>query len=228
MCIVPGQAQILIPPTGKASIIAHYLRFVVLVHFTLAILSFVSLQILPGVFDLIGTLIGFMALRKREGYVFQQVLCYTLFCGARFVSSIVTAAIGYAQSDLGLTELARWQFWLVVGVWCVQPFVFASGASLGWLLHAELRKVVQEMTAAMGGGGGEQSAGGGLFGFGGGGASGGGAPQQEAASDAGGSYQAPLLRGSGGSSSSAPSAAAADEQPGFRAFGGQGHRLGGT
>ena len=231
MCIVPGQAQVLIPPTGKASIIAHYLRLVVFLHFLLAILSFVTLQIIPGVFDLLGSFIGFYALRKKEGYAFQIVFCYTMFCGVRFVTTLITTAIGYAQSDLGLDSLHPWQFYMCVVVWCMQPFVFASGASLGWLLRAELHKVVQEMTAAMGGGGGDgsQSAGGGgLFGFGGGGGgSAGSGGSQEAASDSGGSYQAPLLRGSGGSAS-ASAAAAAEQQPGFRAFAGQGHRLGGS
>lgn len=235
MCIMPGQPQVLIPPTGKASIIAHYLRFVVLVHFLLAILAFTTFQIIPGVFDLLGSFIGLLALRRKEGYVFQQVLCYTLYCGARFLTSILTLALAYSQSDLGLDQRATWQFYSCIALWCMQPFVFASGAALGWLLHTELRKVVAEMTAAMGGGGGDgsQAGGGGLFGFGGGGGGGGAGgagsgAAREASSESSGSYQAPLLRGSGGAASSSAAAAAAAEQSGFRAFAGQGHRLGGT
>ena len=219
MCIVPGQAQILIPPTGKASIVAHYLRLVVLLHFVCAVLAFCSVQIIPGVFDMLGSFLGFLALRKKEGYVYQQVICYTLLCAIRFITSLITVAIGYSQADLGLSHLATWQFWLCIVLWVMQPFVFASGASLGWLLHTELRKVVQEMQAAMGGGG--DSGGGGLFGLGGSRES---ERQVAAEADAGGSYQAPLLRGGAPSSS----ASAAEQQPGFRAFAGQGHRLGGT
>ena len=177
-------------------------------------------------FDLVGSFIGFLALRKKEGYAFPQVLCYTVFCAVRFIVSLITAAIAFSESDLGLDKLATWQFYLSVVLWCVRPFVFASGASLGWLLHGELRKVVAEMTAAMGGAGGDgsQPAAGGLFGIGGGASSG---PAREPASEPSGSYQAPLLRGSGAAASSS-AAAAAEQQPGFRAFAGQGHRLGGT
>ena len=224
---MPMGQQALIPPTGKASILAHYLRLVVFLHFLTAVLSFVSLQIIPGVFDLFGSLIGFLALRKKEGYAFQQVFCYTIFSAIRFITSIITAGLAYSDSDLGLSKLPTWQFWLCVVVWSVQPFVFASGASLGYLLQMELRKMLLDMEQQMAGGGPSQPAGASaLFGPLGGGRGGAGtsAPRQEAASDSG-SYQAPLLGGSGGV---AGAAAASDSQSNFRAFAGQGHRLGGT
>ena len=225
MCIVP-QRQVLIPPTAKASAIASYMRVVLLCHLLYAVLNFLTLNWVQGVFDLLGALIGFMAIRTKEGYSYQPVLCYCMFCAIRFIITLIYAGISFAKSDLGTDSgLARWQFWLIVVQYALAPFIFASGACLAWLLFQELKKVIEEMAQGLGG----DDSGGGMF-------SGASAPSRAA------SNQTPLLGGGGmsGVSGGGPggggggggggvvSPPVVEPPSGFRPFAGQGHRLGGT
>ena len=214
----------LIPPTAKASAIASYMRVVIIFHFIYSILNFLTQNWLQGIFDLLGAMLGLLAVRSKEGYAYQQVLCYCMFCGIRFVITIIITAIAFSQRDLGTDTMAAWQFWLFVGQAVMAPFVFASGACLAWLLFQELKKVIEEMAANPSG---DDSGGGFNSGFYSGG--------QPASSNPSSSYQAPLLGGAGAPPSSSASGGGSALSPavveppsGFRPFAGQGHRLGGS
>ena len=132
MCIVPGQPQVLIPPTAKGVFVARYLRLAVICTFIYAVLNFVSMNWIQGVFDLLGALIGLLAVRSREGFAYQQVLCFCMFCSIRFVISVILAGITFSQPDLNAPSVAPWVFWVIVVQYCLGPFVFAAGASLSW------------------------------------------------------------------------------------------------
>ena len=63
--------NILIPPTDKARKIADYLRVAIGLHVFLAVFLMLGGRYPDGVFDLLGALIGFMAIKNAEGYSFQ-------------------------------------------------------------------------------------------------------------------------------------------------------------
>ena len=217
MCIMP-QRQVLIPPTAKASAIAVYMRVVLVFHLLYAVLNFLTGNWVQGVFDLLGALVGMMAIRSREGYSYQPVFCYCLFCAIRFVITLIFTGIAFSRPDLGTSTMARWQFWLVVVQAALAPFIFASGACLAWLLFQELKKVIDEMSASVVGG---DDSGGGFY-------SGGPVAPSRAAP----SNQTPLLGGAsslgGGGGGGVVSPPVVEPPNGFRPFAGQGHRLGGS
>ena len=214
MCFGFG-SPILVPANAKASVVAHYLRLVLVAHFMLALMELLSTQYIGGIFDFFGVLIGYMALRKREGFAYQQVLCYTVLSVIRFIISVIYSAISFADSKFDLNgNIAAWQFYIAIITYCAAPIIFSIGIALGVTLFKELKNEMNSEDSAnrvesgQGGGGGMMS---GMFG------------QSAAAApppaDANGSYQAPLL--SGGARSEPPPVLS-----GFRAFAGQGHRLG--
>jgi len=223
MCLFPP--QVLIDPTPKASIIASYLRTLLIVQFIHVVASFIGGNYLGGAFDLIVCLVGFCAVRSKEGYSLQQVLCYCIFCGVRFIVTIITSSIAFASTDLGLGDLAAWRFYIVVVTYVMAPFIYVIGCVLSWFLFKELRSVVREMQNSLvgGGGGGDQYSGAGY--------------QQPSSSSSASTSTRPAASSvnsgpsvsSGGGVYQPPSVRAeAVDVSGFRPFAGQGHRLGGT
>jgi len=219
MCLNPN--QLLIDPTPKASVIASYLRGVLVIQFIYTIASFIGGNYYSGAFDLIGCFIGFLALRNKEGYAFQQVLCYCVYCAARFLVTIVTVSIAFAASDLNIGSAPSWQFYISVITFTIAPFIFVTGCVLSWFLFKELREVVNEM---------QQNIQQGDQGYGGG-----GYQQPSMATTRTSSTSSTVntaasnTSASGGSVYHPPSVRSeAVVDTGFRPFAGQGHRLGST
>jgi len=216
----------LIDPTPKASVIASYLRVVLLFQFLYVIASFVGGNYLSGAFDLIVCLLGFIAVKNKEGYSFQPVLCYCTCCGIRFIIIIIFISVTFAQNDLNMKDVPAWQFYISVATYAIAPFIYVTGCCLSWFLFKELRAVINEMA---------QNIGGADQGFGGG-------YQQSAANTsartaatvnsstpATGSSSSGSINSSGGSVYQPPSQSADPAaDAGFRPFAGQGHRLGGS
>lgn len=184
-----------IPPNDKAKRLGDYLRVVVILHFVskqprmrhrltplfavraqvLALIYFVLVNWLQGVFDIIGTLrvlprramsslrltsavslvgcvIGYMGIRNPQGYNFQSIMCYMMYCGMEFIWATVRAIsrcsafaaslagahpvlvaalpaqirmiLFFASQDNGPSE--AWKLYMQVGVYIGGPIIYVS------------------------------------------------------------------------------------------------------
>jgi len=205
MCLFPF-GNILIPPTDRARKLADYLRVAVGMHFFLAIFLIVGSRYLDGIFDILGALIGWMGIRSSEGYSFQCVLSYCVFCGMDIFWALLRIVLyfaGVSSTDTG--SLAAWQYYIFVIGLVIAPFIYTFATVTAYFLYKELRLVVNESAnqgddGVMGGGGGY-------------------AQQQDARES---SRSGAASSGSQWSHSEAHPA----PQPGFKAFSGTGNRLG--
>jgi len=215
--------SLLVPPTEKARHLAEFLKVAVILHFILAIFMFVAGRWYDGILDLIAAIIGWLSVRQSEGYSIQQLLCYCVFCGVDVFIAIIEFITYFANVGTQVpTQL--WQLYIYIGTLIAAPIIYTLACTFSYKIYNELRHVVNEVAAmaenggAGMGGGGPGAAYGGYYG---------GAATGAAAGASGGpglwSHQE-VHPDSGTASSSASSAANAG---GFKAFSGQGHRLGG-
>lgn len=221
MCLLPfgGMSSILIPPTEKARQIANLLRMAIGVHFALVILLFLGTRYVDGAFDMLGWLIGFFSIRNSEGYSFQCVLCYTAYCAMDFFWSCLRAILYFSGASDSSPD-PDWSFWIFVISMTIAPFVYTICAITAYYLYKELRNILNDLQSAVDGMGGGM-----------GGASAGGYYNDM---DWGGAQAAPYAAGPAGPAGPAAraargqpdAAASAQQQATFRAFAGQGHRLG--
>jgi len=178
---------------------------------------FVAGRWYDGILDLIAAIIGWLSVRQSEGYSIQQLLCYCVFCGIDVFIAVITF-ITYFADVAPQVPTQMWQLYIYIGTLIAAPIIYTLACTFAYKIYNELRHVVNEVAAmaengGMGGGGGP----GGVYGGYGTSASaagaGAGAPgpglwsHQEIHPDSSSTNT------SGGSS--------------FKAFAGQGHRLGG-
>jgi len=200
MCLYSSANQMMVPPTVKAAYIAQYLKGLLLALLVFSVLEFLCQRYIDGVFALVVLLIGVLALRSNEGYVFPQVFCLSFISGFQFILSVVESGIFFgAEADTIVG--AVWQYWIQVVTEIAMPFVFVSICAVSYGLFGELKLVVNEMAAQLS----EDGGGGGYYG-------GAAAPSASSAPVGGSAYVPPTARDS--------------SLNGFRAFQGQGHRLG--
>jgi len=198
MCLYSSANQMMVPPTVKAAYIAQYLKGLLLALLIFSILEFLCVRYIDGVFALVVLLIGVLALRSNEGYVFPQVFCLSFISGFQFILSVVESGIFFGADADNLAS-SQWQYWIQVVTEVAMPFIFVSICAVSYGLFGELKLVVNEMAAQL-------SEDGGYYG-------GAAAPSSASSAAAGGSaYVPPATRDS--------------SLNGFRAFQGQGHRLG--
>jgi len=199
----------LIPPNDKAKRVGDYLRVVVILQFILSIVYFMVISWLTGIFDIIGALIGYMAIKNPEGYNFQAIICYTFFCGMEFIWAVVRM-IMYFTNGLEETPSAAWQEYMFVGAIVAGPIIYFLASYLAYRLYNELRSMMLDPSSLPGDDGG--------FGGGGGGAGYYGGHSQQPQQNM---WRHPEVH--------PPAAASAPAQPsGFVPFRGQGHKLGGN
>jgi len=198
-----------IPPNERARKLGDYLKVVVGLNFILAILFFIVVSWITGIFDIIGALIGYMGIRDPNGYNFQSILCYTMFCGMEFIWAIVRM-IMYFASAYESVPTTTWQLYMFVGAVIAGPIIYCLGCVLGYHLYKELRLMMMDPN---------QGAGDAYDG------AGGPAPQysygqQGYSQQPAGAPAQNLWR------HEAAHPAPAEPAGGFRAFTGQGHKLG--
>jgi len=214
--------SLLVPPTEKARHLAEFLKVAIILHFILAIFMFVAGRWYDGILDLIAAIIGWLSVRQQEGYSIQQLLCYCVFCGIDVFIAIVQFITYFANVSTQFPSQV-WQLYIYIGTLIAAPIIYTLACTFAYKIYNELRHVVNEVAAmaengGMGGGGGPGAAAaaggyGGGGGYGAAGSGGGAGPglwsHQEIHPDSG-------------------AAASSTNTGGFKAFAGQGHRLGGS
>ena len=225
MCIGFGQ-QVLIPPTERALAMADYLRACFALLLALTLTEFLGQRFLPGVLDILGVALGYLAIRSSEGYNYQQVLCFLMLESVYGVLSLVDLTMflaGVTASVEGAIPLTTWSFAFFSAALLAGPIVYAVTVYVVYSIYREMKAVVDEMVGGMsaeGGGGGGALMGNGYDVQ--------APPDRERAGPAGGGG-APLWRHQ--ESHPAPSAPPPPPAPssgggGFTAFSGQGRKLG--
>jgi len=201
-------------------------------HFLLAICLFLSMRWVDGVFDLIGILIGYMAIRNPAHFNLQQVLCYSIFCGLDFFWGIIKMIMFFSGVSTTDAPSAAWSFYIYVGTLIGAPVIYFLVTYIAYQLYKEL-KLTLENTAMQASqmGGGDNNWGSSSFGapqqdynssFYGGGSSGqtSGGSLSYGGGGGGGGGGGNVVGGGGGGR---PSTRGTN---GFKAFSGEGHTLG--
>jgi len=207
-----------VPPTDRARKIADYFRVLIILHFVLAVTMFFGTRYVDGAFDLLGATVGYMSIRNPEAYNFQYLLCYVTYCGFVFIYAIVRMILFFAGSTSDAPSVA-WQNDIYVGTLIAGPVIYVLATVIGYQLYKELRSLMVPESGAYDGSGGM-----------------GGPGYVNDNSDA---WRHPEVHptestgsSSGTSSSSSStgsrSGTATSAPAGFRAFTGQGHKLGGS
>jgi len=218
MCLFPfgGLQNILVPPTPKAKKLAVAFRVVLVFHLLFVIFSFLSEQWLDASLDLLAFAIGVCAIKSPDGYSFQQCLCYTILVGVRFVWEAIRMAIFFSgvSSDAGGVALPgpEWQQKIYAGTLIAGPIIYTVATILGWMLYKELKNIINEMASTM-----QNSD------------WGNGPPAGFMYDQGSGGYSQVPTSGAGGGATyrSSVSSSTADTSSGsFKAFAGQGHKLG--
>lgn len=201
-----------IQPNERAAKIADYFRVVIYLHMALALACFLGTRYIDGVLDLLGAVVGYMSIRNPDGFNFQYILCYVTFCVFVFFYAIVTMILFFAGST-SASPSATWQLNIYVATLVAGPVIYICGAVLGYHLYKELRSMM--MPDGMAAGDQQQGGGGGSY-----------IPQENAAD----SWRHQEIHPDGGVAavSGGSRATSASNTSGFRAFSGQGHKLGGT
>jgi len=222
MCFFPG-SSILVPPNDKARLVCLLLKVGFFLHFTLGVLFFVSFQWFDGTFDIIAVFLGVTAVYSSEGYSIQTVFCYSILC-AMYCLFAVLRLIMYFASNLGVSIVQReWQHTVFLICLISAPVIYLVNCLLSYHLYSLLKDIINDVVNDGFGGAplgvpiGAQPPYGGPpppgYGFPGGGGGGGGGYGGGGGSGGGRGYQ-PQTRN--------------QPPPGFKAFSGQGHKLGGT
>jgi len=216
MCLFPMGRSLLVPPTEKARHLAEFLKVAIILHFILSIFMFVAGRWYDGILDLIAAIIGWLSVRQSEGYSIQQLLCYCVFCGVDVFIAVIQFITYFADVATQVpTQL--WQLYIYIGTLIAAPIIYTLACTFSYKIYNELRHVVNEVAAlaengGMGGGGGGPGA---VYGGYGSAASAGAAGP--------GLWSHQEIHPGDPSSANTTGGGAG----GFKAFAGQGHRLGG-
>jgi len=202
MCLMPG-GNVLIPPSEKGRKICQYLKVAIALHLGLAIFLMLGGRYVDGVFDLLGAMIGFYAIRQPEGYSLQCVLCYCIFCGMDVFWACLRLILYFSGASDTASSFDGWQYYVfVIGI-IISPFIYVFCTVTSYYLYKDLRQAMDESVGGMGMGGDEMGGGGGIY-----------------------AAPAPAERQPQASWSHAESHPAAPS--GFKPFSGTGNRLGGN
>ena len=206
MCLLPfgGGGNVLLPPSVPARKLGDYLRVGIVLHFLLAIFIMIAGGYVQGVFQVLGALVGFMSIKNPEGYNFQCVLSYCVYTGMSAFWSLLQIILFFSGATTTESDGSTygWRYYAAVSMIVVSPFIYIYCAVTSYYLYKELRRVLDEATGQLG---------------------------EEEAPSYGQSIYGPSASSSSSSSStwqhqeSHPTAPA-----GFKAFSGQGNRLGGN
>jgi len=211
MCLFPAGGNVLIPPTERARKIGDYLRVAIALHFALAIFLVIGGQYVTGIFDILGALIGYYSIKNSEGYSFQCVLSYCVFCGMDVFWAFLRLILWFANAtDVSQSGLPSWQLNVYIAGLIISPFVYIFATVASYYLYKELRHIMNESAGAMGDLG-EMGGGGGFYG-----------PSMAGNGGGGATWSHPETH----PSSSATTSSSSSSSGGFKAFSGQGHRLG--
>ena len=160
MCMGMGQ-QMLIPPTDKARLIADYLRACFGLLLVLALLEFISLNVIGGALDLLAVFVGYMAIRNAEGYNYQQVVCFLLLQAIFLIYALVHLLMTVTDTKQPGTTIPTvpWMFYLFVAGMLAAPVVYSLSTYFTYQLYKQMKSVLDDMMNGaaggdMGGGGG--------------------------------------------------------------------------
>mmetsp|Transcript_17942 Transcript_17942/g.29217 ORF Transcript_17942/g.29217 Transcript_17942/m.29217 type:complete len:203 (+) Transcript_17942:111-719(+) len=147
MCLFPidGYQQMLIPPSDRARKQAGYMKIVIYVHLVVITGFLLSALYVDGVVDLLGALIGYMAIRNSRGYNFQQVLCYSIYLGMDCFWSLIRSVLFLAGLSRNQMPLKKWQYHIYVCTILGSGFFYAIGCIVAWKLYRELRTIFNRM-----------------------------------------------------------------------------------
>ena len=222
MCMGMGQ-QMLIPPTEKAVLIADYLRACFGLILALALLEFLSLQYVSAILDLLAVFIGYMAIRNREGFNYQQVVCFLMLQAVFLIYALIRLFTNLA----GITKVSAppsllWMFSIYRAGLLAGPIVYILSIYFTYQLYKQMKEVLDEMMTGMVAGGGGGGGGGPLMGNG----YDVQAPSDRESRDRDRQAGAGMWRHEERHPDPPPAAAPAAGGGSFTAFSGQGHKLG--
>lgn len=99
-------------------------------------------QTFQSMFDLLAVLCGYIAIRHAEGYALQQVLCYGTFCFVSFIWSVVILIIAFVNPPQPFTS--AWIFYLYYGSIMASPIIYFLSSILSFYLYKELKATYNE------------------------------------------------------------------------------------
>jgi len=183
MCLGPGQ-QLLVPPTERATKYAQWFKIVLGAQGVLLVAGLITtVDFSKAMWNLMGLVIGWCAIRNPDGFAFQQLFCYIFLFGIQFVTSIVDVSLWAGGNDKTVpppgrtSTLEQWQRDMYHVILVIQPIVYAAGLRIAYVIYEELRTSFNEGNNVFDAGGAGGGGGGAAAAYGGGGM---GRPQQQA------------------------------------------------
>ncbi|GAB5368075.1 hypothetical protein AAMO2058_001286800 [Amorphochlora amoebiformis] len=148
MCLIPISGFNDMPtliPTPRAKKFGHAMLLVLVFHVVLAILEFSALSIIDGMFDLIGAVIGYCAIRDPNRYNVYQVLCYSIYTGMDFFWGSVRIIL-LATKATKVPGNTEWQYKLYVITVVAGTVFYLIACIVSNFLYRELRRILRELS----------------------------------------------------------------------------------
>jgi len=131
-------------PNVRARKLGTAMMVVLCFHVVLAVLEFSALSIIDGMFDMIGALIGYCAIRDPNRYNVYQVLCYCIYTGMDFFWGTVRIVL-LATNATKVPGNTRWQYRMYVITVIAGTVFYLAACIVSNLLYRELRRILQEL-----------------------------------------------------------------------------------
>lgn len=147
MCLVPISGFSDMPtiiPTPRARKIGSVMLVALVFHVILAALEFSALSIIDGMFDLIGAVVGYCAIRDSNRYNVYQVLCYCIYTGMDFFWGSVRIVL-IATKATRIPGHKKWQYELYLVTVIGGTIFYLLACIISNMLYQELRKILQEI-----------------------------------------------------------------------------------
>eukprot|EP00470_Lotharella_oceanica_P001340 CAMPEP_0170170484 /NCGR_PEP_ID=MMETSP0040_2-20121228/3486_1 /TAXON_ID=641309 /ORGANISM="Lotharella oceanica, Strain CCMP622" /LENGTH=213 /DNA_ID=CAMNT_0010409925 /DNA_START=121 /DNA_END=762 /DNA_ORIENTATION=+ len=147
MCLIPISGFSDMPtliPTPRARKLGTAMMVVLCFHVVLAVLEFSALSIIDGMFDMIGALIGYCAIRDPNRYNVYQVLCYCIYTGMDFFWGTVRIIL-LATKATKVPGNTKWQYRMYVITVIAGTVFYLVACLVSNLLYRELRRILQDV-----------------------------------------------------------------------------------
>jgi len=131
-------------PTPRARKIGSVMLVALVFHVILAALEFSALSIIDGMFDLIGAVVGYCAIRDSNRYNVYQVLCYCIYTGMDFFWGSVRIVL-IATKATKIPGHKKWQYELYLVTVIGGTIFYLLACIISNMLYQELRKILQEI-----------------------------------------------------------------------------------
>lgn len=213
MCLNLGQTAMLIPPSDSAKRWCDYFKVSLIL---IGIVCFANFMAVPvnltvTLIEFLMIVAGYFAIRNPEGYNYQFITVFLMFDIIVSIFAILNVILWAVSSEVeGISKLAAWQYYFFIFALMAAPIVHTISSYVTYKLYRDMKLTID------------------------------GAQQSMLNDDYRGgradTYSAPgferhgnsnrSVAPSGTSPSSTASSSSSTSSSGFKAFSGQGHRLG--